>query len=918
MIIDEDEYLSHYGTPRRSGRYPWGSGDNVPEAPVSKRNLDFLDTLQALRKEGLSDPDICRAMGIGSYDRDGNFRPSTGQLRARNTIAKAELKQAQIVTALALQEKGWSNGAIAERLGLAGESSVRALTAEGVQERVNATMATADMLKRQVGDNNIVDIGAGSEHYIIGEGAAGQTGVSAEKLRASVQILKEQGYEVHNVKVQQIATGKETSVKVLAPPGTSWGDAQKRANAGDIKPIVEFSNDNGKTFAKTHEPLSVDPKRVKVNFAEDGGDKADGVIYVRPGVEDVSIGNNAYAQVRIKVGNDHYLKGMAIYKDDLPAGTDLLFNTNKSKLDTDKMGAMKKIKDDADLPFGSIVRQIVADPGTPNERVTSAMNIVGNKEGSGVEGGWETWSKTLSSQMLSKQPPTFAKQQLDKTYEDRKKDLEEIMNLTNPTIRRNLLDKYAESTDAAAVHLAAAKMPRQATRVLLPVNSMKETEVYAPGFNDGERVALIRYPHGGTFEIPELTVNNRSADARRLLGDAKDAVGINHKVAERLSGADFDGDTVVVIPNNSRKVKSSAPLEGLKGFNPQMYKLPDNSPIPRMTAAEKGLEMGKVSNLITDMTILGAPNSKIVRAIRHSMVVIDAEKHNLDYRESARRNGIAALKEEYQGGKNKGASTIISRANAEIRVPELKPRPMKDGGPVDPKTGKLVMVPTGRVGANGKPRQQKVRRLAVEDDAFALVSDRNTRIETIYAEHSNRLKSLANSARLESINTPRLKYSASAKKAYADEVSSLDAKLALAKRNAPRERQAQLIANAEVRAKRQANPELEGDALKKVKYQALTKARARMGANKDTIVFTPREWEAIQAGAITDSKLDAMLKNADMDQVRKLATPRPQKLMSSTNTAKARTLLNAGNTRAEVAKQLGVSVTTLDTALAEQ
>lgn len=912
MIIDEEDYLVHYGMPRRSGRYPWGSGDNVPEAPITRRNLDFLTTLQTLRKEGMSDPDICRAMGIGSYDRDGNFRPSTGQLRARNTLAKAELKNAQIITALALQEKGWSNGAIAERLGLAGESSVRALTAEGVQERVNATMSTADMLKRQVGDSNLIDVGAGSEFYITS--AAGQTGVSAEKLRASVQILKEQGYEVHNVKVTQIATGKETSVKVLCPPNTTWGDAQRLANKGEIKPITEFSDDNGKTFARTHEPLSVNPNRVKVNFAEDGGDKADGVIYVRPGVDDVSIGKNSYAQVRIKVGDGHYLKGMAIYKDDLPAGVDLLFNTNKSKMDTSKMEAMKPLKNDADLPFGSIVRQIVADPGTPKERVTSAMNIVGTKEGSGVEGGWETWSKTLSSQMLSKQSPVFAKQQLDKTLDNSKKDLDEIMNLTNPTIKRNLLQKYAESTDAAAVHLAAAKMPRQATRVLLPINSMKDSEVYAPGFNDGERVALIRYPHGGTFEIPELTVNNKSREARALLGDAKDAVGINHKVAQRLSGADFDGDTVVVIPNNSRKVKATAALEGLKGFDPQMYKVPKGSPIPRMTAAEKGLEMGKVSNLITDMTILGAPNSEIVRAIRHSMVVIDAEKHHLDYKESAKRNGIPALKEKYQGGKRNGASTIISRANAEIRVPDRKERPQSQGGPIDKATGKKVYVETGKTYSGGKPALTKVKRLEIEDDANALVSEKRTRIELIYAEHSNAMKNQANQARKVAINTPPLKYSPSAKKAYASEVASLDSKLRLAKMNAPRERQAQLIANAEVKAKRQADPSLEGDALKKVKYQALTKARARVGANKDTIVFTPREWEAIQAGAITDSKLDSMLKNADMDQVRKLATPKPQRLMSTAKTQQAQTLLKSGATRAEVAKQLGVSLTTLDEA----
>lgn len=67
--------------------------------------------------------------------------------------------------------------------------------------------------------------------------------------------------------------------------------------------------------------------------------------------------------------------------------------------------------------------------------------------------------------------------------------------------------------------------------------------MYAPNYKDGETVALIRYPHGGTFEIPILTVNNKQAEGKRVLGNTPaDAIGINSKVAGRLSGADFDGD----------------------------------------------------------------------------------------------------------------------------------------------------------------------------------------------------------------------------------------------------------------------------------------------------------------------------------------------------------------------------------------
>jgi hypothetical protein len=147
----------------------------------------------------------------------------------------------------------------------------------------------------------------------------------------------------------------------------------------------------------------------------------------------------------------------------------------------------------------------------------------------------------------------------------------------------------------------------------------------------------VRYPHGGTFEMPELTVNNQNREARSILSDkvkghARDAVGINSKVAARLSGADFDGDTVLVIPNDRRSVKTSAPLKELKDFDPQK-RYPGYEGMKVMSDKQK--QMGDVSNLITDMTILGANPAEIARAVKHSMVVIDAEKHKLNYKQSA-------------------------------------------------------------------------------------------------------------------------------------------------------------------------------------------------------------------------------------------------------------------------------------------
>jgi hypothetical protein len=896
LIRTQEEHLAHYGILRRSGRYPWGSGGSE-----STRNRSFLDTIDMHRKDGMSDSEIARGYGI-----------STTELRAARSIALSQQKQEKILTAQRLKEKGWSNVKIGDRMNL-NESSVRALLAPGEKDKADALQTTSNMLKDNVAKKKYIDVGTGVES---------QLGVTSTHLNTAVAVLKEQGYTVHNIKILQVGTGNYTTTKVLAAPSTTLSEVQR--NRGEIKQITDYSDDHGRSFLSVQKPISVDSKRVAINYKENGGDKADGVIYVRPGVKDLSLGANRYGQVRIAVDETHYLKGMAVYKEDLPAGVDLVFNTNKSNTGR-KKDAMKPLSEDPDFPFGSIVRQIHG----PDGKVTSAMNIVNE------EGNWDKWSRSLSSQMLSKQSPELAKQQLKMTHERRLREFNEISSLTNPTVRKELLLKFADSTDSAAVHLKAANLPRQANKVILPIASIKPGEIYAPTMRDGERVALIRFPHGGTFEIPQLTVNNKNREARSILGSAaKDAVGIHHSVAERLSGADFDGDTVLVIPNNKGSVKSTPALEGLKGFDPQVYKIPKDSPIPRIGSVQKQREMGKISNLITDMTIHGAKSDELARAVRHSMVVIDSEKHELDYRQSEKDNGIASLKEKYQGGKRAGASTLISKARAEIRVPEKKPRSAAKGGPIDPVTGKKVFEPTGRMVSKrvivtdpetGKrtyvdtgvlePKRVRSQRLVETDDAHSLSS--GTQMEAIYAEHSNTLKALANTARKQAVNTKSTPYSPSAKTVYRKEVGSLNAKLNIAKKNAPLERQAQLLANTQVSQKRQANPHMDPADVKKIKQQALNEARIRTGAKKTKIIISPSEWDAIQAGAISTHKLEEILNHSDIDTVKHLAMPKTAPKMTASKTARAKSMLASGYTQAEVADALGVGLTTLKVGLNE-
>jgi hypothetical protein len=887
MQMEEQDYLAHYGILRRSGRYPWGSGDTQ-----NTRNKSFLQIIEQHKREGMSDAQIAK------FYSDDEHKMTVDQLRAVKSIAKSEQKAAQISEARRLHEEGKSNVEISRRMfgTPKKESNVRVLLSDTAADKADKLQATAKALKEEVDSKGFIDVGSGTEHRV---------GVSSTLLNTATHVLREQGYVVLPVKAAQLAgEQKDTAMKVLCPPGTT--QRELFLNQDKIQQFGGYSPDLGKTYARIQPPISIDPKRVGVVYKDGGGDKADGVIYVRPGVKDVELGGNTYAQVRIKVGDGHYLKGMAVYKDDLPAGVDLQFHTGKDR-GANKLEAMKPLTKDPELPFGSLIARQIGDKlGTPDQKVTSVMNIVNDQQ------DWDKWSNRLSSQMLSKQTRELAKSQLEMTYEKRLTRLDDIKKLTNPVVKQKLLEDFAGKADQGAVKLHAAALPRQAVHVLLPITKIKPDQIYAPNYENGERVVLIRHPHGGRFEIPELTVNNRNPEGRKLLGtNPGPAIGIHHTVAERLSGADFDGDTVLVIPNRSGKVKHDSPLADLKDFDPRnTYKKYDG--MKAMTSGQTQTEMGMISNLITDMSLQGAPASEIANAVKHSMVVIDAHKHELNYKQSALDHGIKHLKEKYQSG---GASTLISKARGQKRVPEREPRKARNGGPVNKKTGELEWEPTGRLGRNGKPRMTKTTNLADTRDARDLLSPHPTPMELIYADHSNRLKKLANEARRVAVNTPLPKQSESARKTFIKEVKSLDAKVALVERARPLERQANVIGRAAYRARLQEHPNLEKKEKDKIRTQELERARAATGAGKDKVRFTPEEWTAIQNNAISATKLKKLLRNADMEEVNALATPHQALLMSPAKTNAAKGMLSSGYTLAEVAQHLGVSLTTLKTAI---
>lgn len=892
--------LMHIGVKRRSGRYPWGSGGHR-----AKREPTFLDRYYELEEKGLSKSELAKALGVRTSD-----------LQKKKSLAIIAEREEAAAFALSLLDKGYSKSAIGRRMDL-NESSVRALLNPKLQERARVTRAIVDDLKKQVEEKRYVDIGLGTELAY---------NTNKNRFETAVYQLEQEGYKVHWIKTPQGRPGQYTSVRVLTKKDVDYKDVYE--NQGKVRLVDESAEvgSQGRSVLGLRPVNSLNSSRVHIRYAEDGGADKDGLIEIRRGVEELDLGTARYAQVRIGVDGKYFMKGMAVYSDNLPDGVDVVYNVSKKRgTPPDKVfKPMREIDDvsgeiDTDNPFKSTVRQKTYIGKDGKEHV-SALNVVNE------EGDWSRWSRTISSQVLSKQNPDLAREQLTIAYQSKKNEFDDIMSVTNPVLREHLLESFADKCDTDAVNLKAAAMPRQANRVILPFPDMKPTDVYAPSFQDGERVVLIRHPHGGTFEIPELVVNNRSKSPRSVLGQSEDAIGIHPSIAAKLSGADFDGDTVLVIPNRDGRIRSDAhnndpAIQAIRNFAPreQYAHYPG---MPRMSKPRKEQEMGNATNLIMDMTIRGADFEEISRAVRYSMVVIDAENHYLDYKRAHRDFGITNLKRKYQlePAGTTGASTLLSRSKSVKYVPHRK-----DRYGVDPETGRKVFYddPQEYTVIDKKTKKPRVvKRLTKTtqmyetEDAMTLSS--GTRIERVYGEYANRMKALGNRARYERVRVDDHVYSPAARKIYAEELKSLSAQLSVAYRNKPLERNATLIANSQVRAKTQANPNMTPEDKKKLRVQALKEARLRLGGaarNERQVKITDREWEAIQAGAVSKTFLRQILLNTDLDAVKQRAMPRTKLAVPAQKAVRIREMARRGYTQAEIAELLGMGTDTIQSVL---
>lgn len=947
-LIDDDdkEELEHYGMPRRSGRYPWGSGKDPYQ-----HSGDWLGRVQEMEsKEGKTEKEIA-----------DTFQLTTTDLRAMVSIAKRERKLEEGKRIKNLQEKGIPNAQIATLLGLPNESSVRSKRSwydRQFKPDIKTAETTADYLKKAIDEvNGAIDVGEGIERKL---------GISREKLNQALVILQNEGYSVQTEQVDRVTDPSGNHKITMMVVGK--GDLPKqfiKNNPGEIHSIRELNQELTENGTKIRPsfvyPESMDSKRLQIVYGDQGGSDRDGLVEIRPGVKDLSLGDQTYSQVRILVDGDKYIKGMAVYNPNLPEGVDVRFNSNKPT-GTPLNKVLKPVQEDPehpgqpdpDNPFGALIKEKggqtyyddpngkYVDPVTGNRQSLSLINKRAE------EGDWGDWSDKVPSQMLSKQPKSVINRQLKFSIDERNEEFKEIMSVTNPTVKKDLLMKFAASCDTNAETLKAAAFPGQKYQVIIPIKSLKDNEVYAPNYTEGDQVALIRYPHGGTFEIPILTVNNKNREGRMYLGThPTDAVGINAKVAERLSGADFDGDTVQVIPLSDKvNIKNSDPLPGLVGFNPKdqyaehegmrymKYEKIDPKTGKKTIVDNTQNEMGKISNLITDMTLQGATRSELERAVKHSMVVIDAAKHKLDYKQSEIDNDIKALKRKYQGvtdpetGRtNTPAATIISRASAEASAPKTI-----GAGWIDKDTGKMVykidrspkykkvgdqyVIKTDKEG-NPVQRMVKSTQMRNVDDAFELVHNPNNDVEVAYANYANALKSMANNARLETLKIIETKKSPSAVRTYAKEVESLKAKVEKAVDNQDMERWANIIATQRVRAKISADPSLEDNTklIKKIRQQAITRAREDIGAQRPDLDITPREWEAIQAGAIGHTTLTRLLKYVDPDKVKKLAIPHDDNGLNASQLNMIKRMAASGYTQKQIAEKYSVSSSVINDVL---
>ncbi|MBO7453093.1 MAG: hypothetical protein J6U54_22395 [Clostridiales bacterium] len=765
-----EDYLMHSGKAhdenppgRGSGRYPFGSGKRKHQ-----HAWDLKSRIDKMRAEGKEPKEIAKELGwtMDQYNKESQKFEKVGN----TSRYKAELEIANHEIALDKHEEllwyrshndpktgePYTTTEIARQMGFKNESTLRSFEKSTKNSEESPVFVAANKIMEEASKTGYLDVGKGSALYL---------DITEDRMKTALLVAEKEGFKIANdVHVKQLNDSDNfTTRKILVSPDELKANpdlspmqlAYKAIKANNVERFYDEQDtrlDAQKDPTMQHiDPVRIDPSRIKVRYAEQGGTAKDGMIEIAADIDkngnivprnaDLSLGLRAdgefarYAQVRIAVdggkelaGKENptggmYIKGMAVYNVDLPKGTDILVNSNKSET-KGLAKALKPMEEAKDNPFGaSTIQRWYEDPKT-GEKKLSAVQIVGattmDDHDAHVEGRWAEWSKNLPAQFLSKQNLGLVKQQLKVDVMKNEDEFETIMSISQPVVKRQLLIDFAESCDKAAEELKGAPLPGQKTHVLLGSETLKDNECFCANYDTGTTVALVRFPHESPSQIPVLKVNNRNKEVKDMVGKTPlDAVAINKHVADQMSGADFDGDNVLVLPMSRKNadgsfdkaynIKAQKMLDDLKGFDTEEYGL--NNPryahmakkdkdgnltdeptyyYPK-TEKAKGTEMGKASNLITDMYAKGCDDPhEIARAIKYSMTVIDSKKHKLNYKAAYVDLGIDELKRKYQtqpDGKVGGASTLISKSSSPVNVKRME----WDYGKIDPNTGEKIM-----------------------------------------------------------------------------------------------------------------------------------------------------------------------------------------------------------------------------------
>ena len=284
----EEKSLTHYGMPRRSGRYPWGSGEDPYQ-----HSIDFLGRVEEMRKNKFTYTDKDGKTWTGDNAIAKSMGLTSSEFRIELSLCNSERRMKQVARAQSLRDDGLGYTEIGRLMGVR-ESTVRSWLEEKAAAKMVEARLTADFIQDQVDKYGMVDVG---------KGAAAELRISNERMKEALYILENNGYPVYGGGIPNVTNpGKQLNQTVVCKPGTKANEIYDFSKVHALNEDRYITRDGGETFVKKFQyPASMDSKRMMIRYNEEGGLEKDGIVEIRRNVPDLSLGESRYAQVRILV-----------------------------------------------------------------------------------------------------------------------------------------------------------------------------------------------------------------------------------------------------------------------------------------------------------------------------------------------------------------------------------------------------------------------------------------------------------------------------------------------------------------------------------------------------------------------------------------------------------------------------------------